>query len=62
MRDFATIHADLAELVEALADLSLVHTPDDLNEEVVDLIREIARVAAEAVASHGDVSDLIRSR
>jgi hypothetical protein len=62
MRDFATIHADLAQLVEALADLSAVRAPDDLNEENVGIIREIARVAAEAVASHGDVSDLIRSR
>lgn len=52
-RDFATVYKELHELVEALAELSLIRTPEDLNEENVHIMQDLARVAQEAVVAQG---------
>lgn len=53
------IHAELHALCEAYADLSLIRDAQDLNSENVQIIRALAAAAAAAVATHGDVTDLL---
>lgn len=59
MRPFADVHADLHACASALAGLSVLTSLDDLTEEQVTLIRDLARLSSEALVAHGDTRSLV---